>query len=136
MSGEPVLKQRKKRKDIGVVRTEIGVASKIDGVQNREYYRLWRLANRERVNAQNKEWRQKNKHRPRQNPMVYHKMVISFLRAKDNDRCWICGEHVAEGTASIDHEIMVQWGGSDEHDNLRLAHLLCNMRRPRRNPEA
>jgi 5-methylcytosine-specific restriction endonuclease McrA len=54
--------------------------------------------------------------------------------ARDEWRCWICGEPVLREHASIDHLVPIARGGSDQPDNVRLAHSLCNSRRGARMP--
>ena len=55
--------------------------------------------------------------------------------ARDGDQCWICGEKVTRLTgrtppsASIDHVIPLEAGGTDTPANLRLAHYGCNSSR-------
>lgn len=55
-------------------------------------------------------------------------------------RCHLCHEKVdlstygqiglyGRETASIDHLVPQSWGGTDEHENLRLAHQGCNSHR-------
>lgn len=64
---------------------------------------------------------------------------------RQNGRCWICGELMvrkamrnADGShdskhATIDHLIPQNQGGSDDVDNLALAHHSCNCLRGRNN---
>lgn len=63
-----------------------------------------------------------------------------YLRAaickRDKWRCGICGdrvnpslEHPHPRAASLDHVIPVSEGGTNEPANLRLVHLVCNLRR-------
>lgn len=47
-----------------------------------------------------------------------------------NSTCWLCGKPNA---AQIDHLIPLWQGGSDNFENLRLAHDECNSARNRRN---
>lgn len=63
-----------------------------------------------------------------------------FLRAeickRDGWRCGICGERVSPRleypdprAASLDHVVPVSQGGTNDSANLRLVHLVCNLRR-------
>lgn len=63
--------------------------------------------------------------------------VSIFVR--DNWTCQLCHAPVDPSlaypdpmSASIDHTILLSRGGADTADNVRLAHLRCNKRRPRR----
>ena len=47
--------------------------------------------------------------------------------------CWLCHQPII-GKVSPDHVIPVALGGSDDIENLRPAHLLCNKRRGMRPP--
>jgi hypothetical protein len=60
----------------------------------------------------------------------------SGIGDRDGWRCRICGGRVAKWRrwpdpfmASVDHIVLVALGGSNDESNLRLAHLICNMRR-------
>jgi hypothetical protein len=80
-------------------------------------------------------YRRKNRGR-----LGYAKAIRSFpiteLGERDGWTCWICSEPVDRLLCgrhplmpSYDHVVPSSRGGSDEPDNLRLAHLLCNIRR-------
>lgn len=57
--------------------------------------------------------------------------------ARDGWACWVCEQPVdpdatSDGLrASLDHVVEVRHGGSDEVENLRLAHTVCNVSRDR-----
>lgn len=64
---------------------------------------------------------------------------INALGDRDRWTCWLCSEGVDPrlkgrhpGMASYDHVVPTSLGGSDEPDNLKLAHLVCNVRRGNR----
>lgn len=55
--------------------------------------------------------------------------------------CWLCGKKVLSQlkwphprSGSVDHVVPYSKGGSDEMDNLKVAHLVCNKRRGNRTP--
>ena len=45
--------------------------------------------------------------------------------------CWLCGRTIV-GQVSVDHVLPRSRGGSDDIENLRPAHLTCNVRRGNR----
>jgi len=49
--------------------------------------------------------------------------------ARDGGVCGLCGEVVSDEALSIDHIVPVARGGTDELDNLQVAHRLCNSRK-------
>lgn len=58
---------------------------------------------------------------------------------RDNWVCGLCHEPVDKTVRhpdpmclSLDHIIQRHWGGTNDPDNLRLTHLACNQRRPRK----
>lgn len=58
---------------------------------------------------------------------------------RDNGICWICGGDVPRNAAkpdprtpSVDHVVHASRGGTDTLDNVKLAHLGCNIRRGNR----
>ena len=111
-------------------------------------YVEWRSENRERLAAYQREYYQKNreklleKNRLRAKERGYNKsnlsnldyreMVIGLLRQRDGDTCPICDELIYE-RFSIDHIQPRNMGGSNDPENLRLAHYSCNHTRPRGN---
>lgn len=60
----------------------------------------------------------------------WKKLRLKIL-ARDNRICAICGDPNAN---SVDHIIPLYAGGTDDEANLAAAHLLCQLRRPRRMP--
>lgn len=67
------------------------------------------------------------------------KRMAVRLAARDGAWCGICGAEIDMSiswpdlwSSSIDHVIPVSLGGSDDLDNLRLAHLTCNCARKAR----
>jgi 5-methylcytosine-specific restriction endonuclease McrA len=54
-----------------------------------------------------------------------------WLRVRDGDKCYLCGEYLDENAykddrITIDHVYPVSLGGSDDDWNLRLCHSDCN----------
>ena len=43
--------------------------------------------------------------------------------------CWVCGEHVAPETATLEHIQARGEGGNSHADNLAISHETCNRRR-------
>ena len=63
-------------------------------------------------------------------------LSIGELYERDGGVCHLCGGIVdrdlrwpAGGSASIDHVLPLSLGGRDAPDNLKLAHLVCNLRK-------
>jgi 5-methylcytosine-specific restriction endonuclease McrA len=80
-------------------------------------------------------YRRKNRSR-----LGYSKAIAAFpmakLGARDGWQCWLCSESVDAALKdrhpmmpSYDHVMPTSLGGSDEPENLKLAHLVCNIRR-------
>jgi 5-methylcytosine-specific restriction endonuclease McrA len=96
----------------------------------RESQRLWRLEHGDEVRARNRAAYhngQKRSHRANK----YRVMLVSMLYQRDGDLCELCGQRVSTEDASVDHIIQVSDGGPHEATNIRLTHLLCNIRRSR-----
>lgn len=53
---------------------------------------------------------------------------------RDGGRCGICGKKVASDQISIDHIIPLSLGGQHTENNVRLAHIRCNVQRGNRGP--
>ena len=113
--------------------SKYGVPCKIGGLNNPVYSKAYWHDNKERLQAQKREWRRTHSGKGRQS--YYRPLVISLLYQRDGDRCGICGEVVALVDASIDHITQLAHGGRDEASNVRLTHLTCNLNRPKRRPE-
>jgi len=43
--------------------------------------------------------------------------------------CFVCGRHVREKNATLEHIIPISKGGTDDMDNLSISHFQCNQRR-------
>ena len=117
----------------GLIRHNLGVSAKINGGNNLEYARRYYAANREAVIANCKKQMRK-KRALRSVPGgegFYRKLVDSLIRQRDGDMCWICDTYVDEKSSSIDHVILMRAGGHNSADNVKLAHLLCNLQRPK-----
>lgn len=56
-------------------------------------------------------------------------LLVNFLVDRDGPNCGICGKPIMLGQVSIDHKLQLANGGTHDVDNLRLAHLSCNVRR-------
>lgn len=64
------------------------------------------------------------------------KVMRKYLRARDGDLCGICGEPMDfdmvghwPGMVTIEHKHPRKLGGTNEPDNLMLAHQWCNQKR-------
>jgi hypothetical protein len=69
-------------------------------------------------------------------------MHASRLAERDGWWCWLCGGAIDPSAgrdsamcATVDHLVPRSRGGSNEPDNLRLAHKRCNVRRGNQLPE-
>lgn len=65
---------------------------------------------------------------------------LNFIYERDKRLCWIClllgkPAYVKRKDASRDHYDPTSEGGSDDYENLRLAHKNCNSRRGTRTIE-
>jgi len=67
--------------------------------------------------------------------------LVNQLEARDGSRCTLCGAPIdmrLPGTAkdgpTLEHRIPISAGGTNDLDNLALAHHVCNARRGRREP--
>ena len=52
-----------------------------------------------------------------------------LIYARDGGRCYLCGAPVALEVASWDHVVALARGGPHIHENVRVAHPLCNQRK-------
>lgn len=56
--------------------------------------------------------------------------VRAFVMYRDSDHCGICGELVEHGEPmQIDHHVPLSRCGTDDPDNLRVAHARCNLKK-------
>lgn len=72
----------------------------------------------------------------------WYDMLVDWLRDRDGDHCGIClteidfsvrsGTRGSDSGRSVDHIVPRSLGGSDDPDNLRLAHWGCNRKRSNR----
>lgn len=52
-----------------------------------------------------------------------------FLALWNSSICSLCPEPLSDATKSIDHIVPLARGGSNDLDNMQMAHLLCNQRK-------
>lgn len=45
--------------------------------------------------------------------------------------CWVCGQPVAPGEATLEHIQPLSEGGNSHLENLAISHALCNQQRGR-----
>ena len=48
--------------------------------------------------------------------------------------CWLCGEHVAQPEATLEHIRPLSEGGNSHADNLAISHAGCNHGRHAKGP--
>ena len=56
------------------------------------------------------------------------KEIIAYLRRRDCDDCWYCGQPVARADETLEHLLSRTCGGGNHPSNLALAHYDCNWR--------
>ena len=56
---------------------------------------------------------------------------VDFLRilARDGDRCHLCGGLIPAEARHFDHVIPLARGGQHQEENIRVAHVTCNLRK-------
>ncbi len=70
--------------------------------------------------------------RMRNNEGAIERIDPDEIYKRDGGRCGICGGHVEPEDVSIDHITPLSLGGEHTESNVRLTHLLCNVRRGNR----
>ena len=48
--------------------------------------------------------------------------------------CWVCGEHVLQAAATLEHIQPLCEGGNSHAENLAISHALCNSARHAKQP--
>lgn len=96
--------------------------------------RLWQANNTGRMRDNSK-----NRNNRKRAGGSGDKIVLSILMERDKDRCWLCGRFVNKEIAhphplspSIDHVILLSQDGPHTWENVKLSHLRCNMKRPKK----
>jgi 5-methylcytosine-specific restriction endonuclease McrA len=111
--------------------SKYGVPKRLpNGKQNPAYDKARYEANKEHRLGQTKIWRKTHKSK-RSSRQEYKRAVLNLIRQRDGDNCGICGLPVLLGQDCLDHILPKCRGGTEAVENLRLAHITCNTRRPR-----
>lgn len=57
--------------------------------------------------------------------------LYKFIGKKNNGTvpCFVCGKHVREKNATLEHIVPLSKGGTDDMDNLSISHYNCNQAR-------
>ena len=107
--------------------------------------RAWSALNPDRKKATRDEWYRANperataahlRRRARKLSVPADDVPLSVLLADQGSACYLCGEPINDAilhpdpmSGSIDHVIPLVRGGTGLRDNLRAAHLVCNLRK-------
>lgn len=57
--------------------------------------------------------------------------VVDEVYAQQKGKCALCGHEMSRAEVSVDHTIPFCYGGGNERQNLKLAHLRCNQQKQR-----
>lgn len=113
--------------------------------QRTEATAAYRKANREICNARIREWKKRNpykareydhRRRARKMAVAYEAIDALYLAERDGWVCGICDLPIDSalrwpeyGSLSIDHIVPLSRGGSHTYANVRISHVICNIRR-------
>lgn len=126
------LRRRRYRENRG--REVAAQAAYRDDEQRREEARLrtraWVAANRERASDSAR------RRRARKRGVAYEPINTLRVAERDGWICGICGGAIEPAlrypeplSKSLDHALPLSRGGSHTYDNVRITHLVCNIRR-------
>lgn len=116
-------------------------------VKNKESDRLWRLKNKEKYRLQLKKWRKNNpqqvsiqKKSRRHRNLAAGPLPIKRIQAvyEENIKkygtltCYLCNKAIEFRQDSLDHIVPLSKGGTNNRDNLAIAHRGCNSRKGNR----
>lgn len=109
-----------------------------------ESKRVYREKNQELCQERTALWRQRTpwkhagyeaKRRAQKRQVPCEDFTVMDIINRDGWKCWLCSRDVTIEQASIDHVIPLSLAGPHILGNVRLAHLLCNIRRGNRPAE-
>ena len=104
-------------------------------------------ANKERLNALGKLWKERNRDKVRYYTKKRRKLASTLtfetlqMVYEDNIKhygtltCYLCKKAIEFGKDSIDHIIPIKKGGTSEYNNLAIAHRVCNSQKSTRTVE-
>jgi len=104
------------------------------------YHQTHYEENREKENARCRKWHRNNpewaienvaKRRARLlNAAIIEKIDYNFINERDNFTCHICGKSIDEKQGiHYDHVIPLVRGGCHTHNNIKMSHATCNLRK-------
>jgi len=120
----PATRKARRDADVHAARVRERAARQRRIEQTRAYARRWYAENREKFN----EWNQRRRARIKGAPVV-ERINRAKIIERDASICHICGLFVSSGEMSLDHVVALANGGSHTEGNLRVAHLICNIRK-------
>lgn len=97
-------------------------------VAHREEQRAYRVAHPEKFREHG------HRRRARLRSQFVAPVDAAAIYRRDRGRCHICGKHVRQVDASMDHLIPISLGGPHAPWNVALTHLRCNLRRSNTGP--
>jgi len=121
---------------------EKGMSVYLSAEEQRErgnaYSRTWRAAHREEARIATRAWRkahpkekaeQDRRRKALKRGATIGPIDLEAIKVRDRMLCCICGKRVAERDLSFDHTIPLILHGPHSQENLRVAHLRCNLKR-------
>lgn len=99
--------------------------TKLANERSKDRVRLWRNANREKINT----IAQRRRALKRNAKGSFTPEDVILMRKNQKGRCWWCGEKLSDekGKVHIDHRIPLSRGGSNAPSNLVLSCQECNL---------
>lgn len=100
--------------------------------------RIYAVTNRERITAQKNAWLRRNpkkraekeaRRRAQRRRNGVERIDVTAVYLRDKGRCHICGGHVTFEEMSLDHVVPLVRGGGHLFENVRVSHLVCNIRK-------
>jgi 5-methylcytosine-specific restriction endonuclease McrA len=98
------------------------------------YARKWNKANRDKRRLL--EFRRRERVRnAKRCDKVSANLLAQLISSPVRLKCGICGKNMPKLDRTIDHVIPLSKGGSSEIWNLRIVHLVCNLRKKAKMPD-
>jgi len=111
----------------------------------KQHVQSWRETHRESYRKHRRDYRlrypekhaeKQRRRNARKRGSVFERVDYAAILERDGSVCHICGREVASADMSFDHVIPLARGGSHTADNIKVAHMLCNVRKGVRLPDA
>lgn len=113
-------------------RHRIGISKKFykkSGLSKKEYNKKYHIENMERRRLSRKKYKYNLKNAGELSVKTIQLVYEDNIKKYGTLTCYLCLKPIEFGKDSLEHKIPLSRGGTNEYNNLAIAHFICNIRK-------